>query len=279
MKLLNSIQAKVTIGLSVMVILVLLSASLGLNTIKSLEEQLNAITDEAGPTVEETDDLIANLWESAKVANEILASEDLAEVEILAKELEELHSSYLISAKNLQEIVDTPENLGLISLAVNEHSEFIIHTKDMIKAHQMELEEEIKAKRLLNDFDGIGEKMITMLDEFATENEQEMQKAEDQGDYIVENNGSAASVNDVLGELFEKDYPVVEASLKLQRIVLEMQDTSGEYLSQEDPTLLKGIKQEFDIIVEISGPHFIVLSTLAETEEDKQDFITLKETF
>ncbi|TQV81023.1 methyl-accepting chemotaxis protein [Exilibacterium tricleocarpae] len=269
--MLRTLQSKLIAGLALMAVLVLISSVGGLWSVFLLEEQINTITDEAGPTIEETDDLIAALWESAKVANEILASEDIEEVKVLAEELEQLSASFVITSDTLKDIVDEPRYIALIDQAITEHTEFNDHSKKMIESHISELEEELKAKSLLEEFDSQGAKLIIMLDEFATENEQEMQKAENEGDAIVARNGSAKSVNKVLGELFEKDYPVVESSLKLQRLVVELQDTSGEYLAEENPDKLPQIKENFDELVESTKPFFEVLKSLAETSEDRQD--------
>ncbi len=267
----STIKSKLIIGLSLMTLLIVLSSIGGMLSVFSLEQQLNTITDRAGPIIEETDDLIAGLWESAKVANEILASEDMEEVKILAEELEALSASFKSTHKALIEVVDNDEYLALINQATVEHSEFETHSQLMIDAHFNELLEEEKAKSLLDEFDKRGAELIIMLEEFAIENEEEMQKAEDEGDAIIARFGSAESINDILGELFEKDYPVVEAALKLQRLIIEMQDTSGEYLAEEDPEKLPPIKENFDQLVESSGPFFKVLTDLAETQEDKDD--------
>lgn len=270
-KFVSSIKARLVIGLSIMALLVVLSAGGGLLSVFSLDDQINTITDEAGPTIEETDDLIAALWESAKVANEILASEDLAEVNTLAKELEQLSVSFNVTYKTLRETIDEQKYIELVDSALKEHKEFDLHVSQMIEAHTNELNEEEKAKSLLDEFDSQGSALIVRLDEFAIENEAEMQKAEDEGDAILARGGTAAQVNSVLGELFEKDYPVVEAALKLQRLVIEMQDTSGEYLAEEDPSKLPPIKVNFDELVASAKPFFDILTDLAETEEDKQD--------
>jgi methyl-accepting chemotaxis protein len=270
-KFVSTIKAKLILGLSIMALLVVLSSAGGLLSVFSLEDQLNTITDEAGPTIEETDDLIAGLWESAKVANEILASEDLSEVEILAKELDSLSISFNQTYKTLRQTIDEQRYIELVDSALKEHQEFDDHVSQMIEAHTNELNEEEKAKSLLDEFDSQGAELIVRLDEFAIENEAEMQKAEDDGDAILARGGSAAEINDILGELFEKDYPVVEASLKLQRLIIEMQDTSGEYLAEEDPTKLPDIKANFDELVVSAKPFFDILTELAESEEDRQD--------
>ncbi|MBQ4832536.1 HAMP domain-containing protein [Pseudoalteromonas sp. MMG010] len=263
-----SIKARLIIALTLMTAFVALTAFSSLISLKTLEEQINAITDEAGPTIEETDDLIATLWESAKVANEILASEELDEIDTLATELIELETLFTEINKSLRSIVDDEKYKALIDQAFEKHTSFIIHSKDMIAAHRLELLTEIKAKDLLVQFDAQGAELITILEKFANENESEMQTSEDAGDRIIATGGSAKQVNDLLGELFEKDYPVVEAALKLQRLIIEMQDTSGEYLAEENPKYLASISNEFNALANNTTPFFNIIVDLAETEQD-----------
>jgi methyl-accepting chemotaxis protein len=272
---LSTIKTRLLIALSCLSILVVFSASLGLMTFSKLETQINTITDQAAPTIEEADDLIAVLWKSAKVANEILASEDKQEIATLSQELNVLSSEFTETSQRLVEYVNDSEHLALIEKAKQEHKEFVNHYEKMVDAHNQELDEEEKAKQLLDEFDKNGARLISALDEFAIKNEEEMRKAEQRGDELVSTGGSARQINSILSELFEKDYPVVEASLKLQRLVIELQDTSGEYLAEENPANLPTIKREFDNLASQSDQYFIILSTLAETQEDKQDADTL----
>ncbi|MDI4651473.1 MULTISPECIES: methyl-accepting chemotaxis protein [Pseudoalteromonas] len=221
--------------------------------------------------METTDDLIANLWESAKVANEILASEEIPELKARTAEVKELAKLFDDTEQELLTLISKPERIALIKKASTEQDEFFSHALQMSGQKLIELEKEIISGKLLDEFDSAGAELITMLDEFAIENEEEMQKAEDEGDALVARGASASAVNDVLGSLFESDYPVVEAALKLQRLVIEMQDTSGEYLAEEDPTNLPNIQKEFEALAKQADEYFVVLTDLAESEEDKED--------
>ncbi len=153
----STIKSKLIIGLSLMTLLIILSSIGGMLSVFSLERQINTITDKAGPIIEETDDLITGLWESAKVANEILTSEDMEEVKVLAKELESLSASFKETHQVLIEVVDNEEYLVLIEQASVEHKEFEAHAKLMIDSHFNELLEEEKAKSLLDEFDSISQ--------------------------------------------------------------------------------------------------------------------------
>jgi len=263
-----SIKVRLILAISLMTAFVALTAFSSLISFKSLEEQINEITDEAAPTIEETDDLIATLWESTKVANEILASEDLTEIQALESELIDLSFVFTEIHKSLRGIVDDEKYKAIIDQAYAKHTEFVGHSKEMIEAHKQELLAEIKAKKLLVQFDSQGQELIDILETFANENELEMQNAEDEGDRIIATGGTAKEINDLLGELFERDYPVVEAALKLQRVIIEMQDTSGEYLAEEDPKNLVAISGDFELLANKTTDYFKVIAELAETEND-----------
>jgi len=263
-----SIKVRLILAISLMTAFVALTAFSSLISFKSLEEQINEITDEAAPTIEETDDLIATLWESTKVANEILASEDLTEIQALESELIDLSFVFTEIHKSLRGIVDDEKYKAIIDQAYAKHTEFVGHSKEMIEAHKQELLAEIKAKKLLVQFDLQGQELIDILETFANENELEMQNAEDEGDRIIATGGTAKEINDLLGELFERDYPVVEAALKLQRVIIEMQDTSGEYLAEEDPKNLVAISGDFELLANKTTDYFKVIAELAETEND-----------
>jgi len=251
--------------------LIVLSGILSLYYVNQLENQLNQLSDEVVPVMETTDDLIANLWESAKVANEILASEEIPELKARTAEIKELAKLFDDTEQELLTLISKPEQVALIKKASTEQDEFLSHALKMSEQKLIELEKEIISEKLLDEFDSSGAKLISMLDEFAVENEEEMQKAEDEGDALVARGGSASAVNDVLGSLFESDYPVVEAALKLQRLVIEMQDTSGEYLAEEDPANLPNIQKEFEALAKQADEYFTVLTNLAESDEDKED--------
>ncbi|GGE91788.1 methyl-accepting chemotaxis protein [Pseudoalteromonas gelatinilytica] len=269
--ILGTIRGRLTAGLTLMGALILISGALSLFYVNQLENQLNQLSDEVVPVMETTDDLIANLWESAKVANEILASEEIPELKARTAEVKELAKLFDDTEQELLTLISKPERIALIKKASTEQDEFFAHALKMSEQKLIELEKEIISEKLLDEFDSAGAELITMLDEFAIENEEEMQKAEDEGDALVSRGASASAVNDVLGSLFESDYPVVEAALKLQRLVIEMQDTSGEYLAEEDPNNLPNIQKEFEALAKQADEYFVVLTDLAESEEDKED--------
>jgi len=254
---------------------------IGLYYITAIEATLNEVTDIAAPTVETSDDLIANLWEATKVAEEIIADEEIEDITPLAEEFDKLAKEFDETFVELDELVSDEALSAALTETKAEHEEFVEHTKSMLNAHLTELNDEILAEKKMEEFDRNGDALIVMLEEFSNENEAEMAKIEEDADTLVEgsDNETAKKLNDMIGDLFEQDYPVVEASLKLERLVMELREISGEFLAEEDPTKLPAIREQFDNVYAQVAPHMEVLKNLAETPEDKQDAADLEKAF
>jgi methyl-accepting chemotaxis protein len=267
-----SLEVKLIVSFVALFVVVSLSGLLGLYFVMSINTQLNNITDKVVPTMESSDDLIANLWEANKVVEEIIVSETPSEIEAFKVELLKLAKVFDETYKELQTLVDDQNLLDETALAQKEQQQFMEHSIQGIDQQLLMLQKEIDAALLLAKFDETGAKLRLMLDEFATENEMEMQRAEDQGDELVAAGSATASqINDILGELFERDYPVVEASLKLQTLIVDLQDTCGEFLAEENIDNLPPIRKEFESLFSKAGTFISVLEEMAETDEDKQD--------
>lgn len=248
----------------------------GLYFIDGINKTLNGITDVAAPTVETSDDLIAYIYEATKVAEEIIADEEISDIEVLIVEFNELNASFDVSFLELQELVTDSALMDELSFVKVRQEQFIQHAVAMMVAHREELEKEAAGFELLREFDDVGAELITALDEFAEENEIEMAKAEEEGDRLEQIGANSGAINSVLGQLFDQDYPVVEAALKSQRLIIEMQDTAGEFLAEEKAVNLPNIETEFQKLNEAVLPHLNVLKDLAETEEDVMDASVLE---
>lgn len=272
------ISTKLVAGFSAIATTACLVGVTGLYSIDKINGTLNNITDIAAPTVETSDDLIALIFEANKVAEEIIADEDISEIDLLISELKVLNTEFERTYVELQELVTDESLLDELETARNEQTEFVEHTGQMITAHRSALELEQKSFRFLEAFDEVGSTLTLALDEFAEENETEMAKAEEEGDALTRSGADAAAVNGVLGQLFDQDYPVVEAALKLQRLIIEMQDTAGEYLAEQRPDRLEPVESDFLSLHAAVRPHLEVLENLAETDEDRSDTERLKAT-
>lgn len=274
------ITTKLITGLLVLAVLAFAFGGIVLFYINKVEVALNEVTDSAAPTVETADDLVMNILEANKIAEEIIADEELHEINLLIQEFRDFDKEFLKSYQELDALVGDVELLDELYKVQAEHIEFIKHANEMFEARILQLEEEINADNLLLGFDNIGSSLIVMLEKFSDENENEMARIEEQADQIVEaGTASVGVLNHLIGNLFEEHYPVVEAALKLQSLIIEMQDTAGEYMTTETEEGTRQPAIEFKKLTVSAQPYFDVLHQLAETTEDKQDAITIEETF
>ncbi|MEP0068986.1 ATP-binding protein [Pyruvatibacter sp.] len=274
-----SVSTKLIAGFVTVSVVAALVGFTGLYFVDRINNTLNNITDNAAPTVETSDDLIAFILGANKTAEQAIASKDRAEIDLLATKLEELDTSFDISFRDLQELVTDETLLDELEFARQAQTNFLKSAGNMIAAHRLKLRLKASADERLGLFDANGSKLINALDEFAIENELEMAKAEEEGDYLASIGAGGARVNGVLGALFDQDYPVVEAALKLQRLIFEMQDTAGEYLAVTHSSNTSAVELEFESLYQEVRPHLTVLKDLAETDEDMSDAVSLDQMF
>lgn len=273
------ISAKLISGFSGLALLSALIGIAGLFFVDRINDRLTDITEVSEPTVYLAETLNSNIWEATKVAEEIGAEEKLTGIPPLVTEFEALNELFMSLFSEMRRIVTDPQLNDELIATRTAQERFVEISGRMFAAHRQELEEEAKARELLTTFDELGERMILALDEFATENEAEMAQVQGQVGELLAAGATATQIDQVIRQLYQVDYPVVEAALKLQRQVIEMQDTAGEYLAEEDASNLGVVAQEFEALAEGVLLNMAVLSDLAETDEDKADAESLHELF
>lgn len=274
-----SIATKLVAGFVLITMLCGVISGVGLYYIDSIETTLNELTDTAAPTVETADDLIINIKIAHEIVEEIAAAEELTDVERLERRFANLKNAFAESFAELRMLVSDQTIAADLENTLERHGEFVDFSNKMFNHRKVQISEHTKGNVLLAEFDTVGAKLISALDEFALENEAEMAAAEEEGDKLEAASASAAAVNEVLGQLFDQDYPVVEAALKLQRLTMELQDNAGEYLAEDSIEELETITSEFSNLYAKIESHLDVLTRLAETEEDRNDTVNLRALF
>ena len=244
-----------------------------------INDSVNEITGVSQPMLFGAATLIANVWEAAKIAEEIDGADDAKSIDALQIRFSELGKKFNKTNSELETLPIEPALKKELTTAAAAKTEMIQFAGQLASAQRQYLSARDRSSRSLVEFDEFGSKLITALDEFAEENEAEMAKAEEDGDRLQAANADAATINNILGRLFDEDYPVVEAALKLQRITIELQDTAGEYLAERSVGNLAKVNQEFDALSLKIAPHMKTLEELAETNEDKADAAALKDMF
>lgn len=274
------ISTKLATGIIALSLFGLLSGVVGIFVLTKIEAGLNQITDYAAPLVETTDDLIYSIAESHKVAVEILADEETADILVRQGEFDAAVESFDQNYAYLDELIVDPQMQAALEAAAVTRGSMLEAVNGMLEAHTLELAEEAEARFLADRFDEYGDELITRLEAFASANEQEMQNAEDEGDRLV-STGTATprQINDLLGLVFEEDYPAVEAAKNLQVAVEQLEGSAIRYLSVEDPAQLDPVREEFQMVAAAITPSFEILSRLAETERDRNEVSQIQAMF
>ena len=274
-----SVKGRLIAGLAGLASLTVAIGVVGWLSIEGINRTLNAITDVSAPTVETADDLAIRLWEAVKVAEEAAAAPTEGEIDEFATEFDSLMADYDVAEAELRDLIEDPETMGLLDSAAIAQEQLVTRAREMFELRHEYLAALTSTRQQLDNFDAAGADLNARLSELADANEIEMTAAEEEGDRLEANSATAAEVNAVLGELFERDYPMVRAALTLQRQVVELQDTAGEFLAEIDPDALARVEAEFDALFDAVAPQLDLLTQFAETNEDRDAIDQLREQF
>ena len=276
----TSIAPKAILGLSSAGVLAIAMSVTSVLSIGAVDSILNKITDQTAPTVETAQDLAIAIWSSNAIAKHALKEEDPAEVEERFRQVKTLNNVYNRAYAELQEIVTDRELLDEMDVATRRQDSFFASASGGITRHLDVLRMQDQLADLLASFEDHEQALSVMLDEFANENEAEMALAENRGDEL-EASGTAtvAQVNAVLGDLFDTDYPVVEASLKMKLALSDMKYVARGFLVAEDSIVLDDHTAQMASYAQGFKHHLTTLKELAESEEDKADANALEKAF
>ncbi|WP_457573708.1 HAMP domain-containing methyl-accepting chemotaxis protein [Desulfolithobacter sp.] len=238
---------------------------------------LNHVVNVAAPMVETSDDLIACLWEANKVAEEILGEDDFSSLRQLRTEFDKLMDDFDFAYNELKNLAADDDLIKTIEETKFVQDAFVNRVRQMYVAHQNELVSRREAVRLLEQFDVTGSTLAKNLEELIERNRNEMAEAEEKGNTMeAQGSGTVAEMNRILGNLFNHDYPMVEAALRLRYLLADLRDTSGEYLAGKTLEDLSTSKQEFRQLVDRMKPHLDTLLKFSETAGEKQAAENLK---
>jgi methyl-accepting chemotaxis protein len=275
-----SISTKLAAGVAGLAVSGVVLGIIGLVMLSRIESDINRITDYAAPMVETTDDLIYAVAESHKVAVEILADEEIEDVEVRMGEFQAAVQSFDENYETLNALIEEPAVQGLLDEAVALRQAVLEEAATMKGHHRAELQEEATARAQSAEFDQVGDTLLQGLEELAASNEAEMQQAEDEGDRLVATGAAdAGQINDLMGLIFEKDYPAVEAAKNLQVIVEQLEGLATSYLGTEDKAALQPIRDGFEATAESAQQWFDVLTNLAESDADRTKIASLETVF
>ncbi|MEM6745169.1 MAG: hypothetical protein AAF676_15770, partial [Pseudomonadota bacterium] len=275
-----SLGAKVGAGLLAVTLVGASGTAFGLYAISAIDRNLNEITDVAAPTVETSADVMKAVKEAHKVAAEILADEDVASIRRRMEEFDAARQDYDAALTELNEIVVDPALESTLATAERQGEAFFSAAQRMFAATKVELDEERLAYDQLAELEAEGVRLTEALDAVSQANEAEMQAAEDEADRLAALPGTTpAQLNDLIGELFERDYPAVEAAIELEAIVALMESAAREFMAEEDAGALDALREEFRGDAARAKAHFAVLRETAETDADRTSVDALEDRF
>ena len=274
-----SVKGRLVTGVSGLAGFAAVIGVVGWLSVDSINRTLNNITDVSAPTVETSDDLTIGLWEATKVAEEIAASVDEAEIAELVAEFDTLIAAFEVTETELHGLVQDPVMVERLNAAGTAQEDLVERATTLFALRGELLRAEASIRERLDSFDAAGGELNRFLQELASANEAEMAVAEEEGDRLQARAATASEVNAVLGELFERDYPMVRAALTLQRQVVELQDTAGEYLAEIGSDTLARIEGEFDAIYAGITPELDLLFRFAENDAERQALDRLRGQF
>lgn len=269
-------------GISLVGIFLLVSMGLGSIVTGTLslwriDDTLNEITDVAAPTVETVGDVTVHVGTAQRLALEVLADEEPEDAERLKQQYAQAADLYKASIAELDVIVSDPALQRLVEETHSEWASFDGFVQQMFVARATELSEEATADQQTARFEAEGAALIARLETFSQQQEVEMQASEDRADVLAERPTTTANdLNDLIGELFEVDYPAYAAAMELQLIVSLLEGAAREYMASEMMGELADIRREFVDTFNLAAPYFRTLADRTETASER-DFVSALE--
>jgi len=275
-----NVQTKLLAGVTSLTMLAILCGALGLWQVKTIEVQINEISDVVTPTIETADDVIYYATDMQKLVVEMLADEEIEDVNVLFGEFQAAETKFNAAVNELATVVVSTEMKDRVAALVDERTALSKTARDMYKAHILELENEIESESQQARMDAQGDQLAEQLLALSESNEAEMAAAENRGDDLAAS-GSATvgQMNELLGELFERDYPMVEAALKLRSIVNGLEAAVAEVMAEEDASKVDGLEDAYLKIAKTAEPHFESLEKNVESDQDRTIVAELKSSF
>jgi len=145
----------------------------GIIQVKSIQKTLHIVTDQAGPIIETTDDLIAQSWKANKVAQEALGDEDIAKVNELKDELNTIEILFQKNVKNLSKLIDKKTEIKMykeLQETKKNYKNFNDNVSLMFNKHLEELENNKRVVELMNNFSNVFNEAHSGLTKFAKAN-------------------------------------------------------------------------------------------------------------
>lgn len=154
---------------------------------------------------------------------------------------------------------------------------FFALCSEMITARQQVLKRTSDIHTSLKTFEKHIKDVDDLVVQIGNRNEAGLNEMEDKG-RTMEQSGRATvgDYSKLLSEMYTEKYPMVIGAGKLQKYLIQLQDTVKTYLAETDFKLLGDIEQEFKKSIKVFSNRLKRLRPRAQTTENKNDIAKLK---
>jgi methyl-accepting chemotaxis protein len=242
--------------------------------------RIQVLSDMATPLVKTSSELVNTIQSATISFLELPNLKDEQQIQAQANTLDELDGEFQEKLGTLSEII-AATNIQLdIQTIAQMQQEFFKQAREGVVAYQemLILQKEAVIKQKLEDLQNQRQELDMVLRDFANRNEAAVNRKEDESRTLGQS--EMATVEDMVNivvELFNHDYPLVQGAFILQRYLIQLQDISRSYLAEQDENKLPAIEEKFGSIIKLANSRLKRLKSRAKTEENKQDVQKLVE--
>lgn len=274
------ISTKVLVGLAFLGVLTASIGGLSALYVTQIDTRLQAITQEGNPIIKTASTLVQIITEAEVISQNSIQTENPQELASLSEQYEDVKARYNATLQSLRNLVtdeDLLQNLDSIADALVAIEDLVA---EMQAAHASALDVESNSRMALAAFNAAGGQLTVFLTDVATQSQADMQELRGYGNVMVDSGrGTAQSVNGLLGTLFDEEFPKVEAALKLQQIVSNMQASVALYMSLTNLDAMSIQEDTFFFARDDAEQHFNTLKENAFTSADEREIGSTFETF
>jgi len=273
----TKVSTRVTAGFASLAAVCIVLGLTALFLVNQIDRTVNVITDVAAPTVETADDLIANLWEATKVAEEILAETTANELDDLVEEFDQLGKGFETTYIELDTLVSDESLLDEMKAANGHHAEFLKSGAELIASRRLEIDLNEQVEARFEAFDASGRAILDQIAALIEENKRQMTEDLTQASRIANSGGAGGEIASLLRQTSEHDFPAVEAALELRRRIRGILDEAVAYIATHDAATLDKIGKHIEENHEGALGQAELLHRLATSETEKRAVSEIEE--
>lgn len=239
-------------------------------------KKIQVLSDSASPLVNTTRSINDQLNRSRIAMAELSGIKKETQFSEHKKHLNDLRNNF---EKDLSQLAEMAENVNLnIDISqVNSLKEAYFNLfSEAVSARQEVLRKASEIQQSLDTFENERIAVDQLVVSIGNRNEARLNEIEDQG-RTIEQSGRA-TVKDytkLLEEMYSESYPMVTGAGKLQKYLIQLQDTVKTYLAETETTHLNIIEQKFQKSTKAISNRIKRLTPRARSTENKNDIAKL----